>query len=112
MPAPVPVRLSKDDSGRLAIEWDDGHRSVFDWQHLRSHCPCATCREEKEKPPDPFHILKPTELAPLKPTAIEPVGRYAYRITWSDGHDSGIFTLEYLRALCQCPECLKLKADN
>ncbi len=39
MSAPVPVRLSKDGPDRLAIEWDDGHRSVFDWQHLRSHCP-------------------------------------------------------------------------
>jgi DUF971 family protein len=34
-----------------------------------------------------------------------PVGRYAYKIVWSDGHDSGIFTLEHLRALCSCAEC-------
>ena len=26
-------------------------------------------------------------------------------IEWSDGHDSGIYTLEHLRALCQCDEC-------
>ncbi len=36
---------------------------------------------------------------------MSPVGYYAYKITWSDGHDSGSFTLENLRALCQCPEC-------
>jgi DUF971 family protein len=29
------------------------------------------------------------------------VGRYAYKIVWSDGHDTGIFTLEHLRALCE-----------
>jgi DUF971 family protein len=109
--APVPVRLSRDGPDRLAIEWDDGHRSVYEWQHLRANCPCASCREEKEQPPDPFRILKPSELVPLKPTEIEPVGRYAYRITWSDGHDTGIFTLEHLRALCQCPQCQKLIAD-
>jgi DUF971 family protein len=103
--APVPVRLSKDGPDRLVIEWDDGHRSVYDWQHLRANCPCAGCREDKGQPPDPFHILKPAELLPLKPTAIEAVGRYAYRIAWSDGHDAGIFTLEHLRALCQCAQC-------
>src|SRR5262249_39231416 len=59
--APVPLRLSKDGPDRLVIEWDDGHRSVYEWQHLRAHCPCAGCREEREQPPDPFHILKPAE---------------------------------------------------
>ena len=33
------------------------------------------------------------------------VGRYAYKIVWSDGHDTGIYTLEHLRSLCQCPQC-------
>ena len=33
------------------------------------------------------------------PLAIEPIGFYAYRIVWSDGHDSGLFTLEHLREL-------------
>ncbi len=33
------------------------------------------------------------------------VGRYAYKIVWNDGHETGIYTLEYLRSLCQCPEC-------
>jgi DUF971 family protein len=112
MSAPLPVRLSKDGPDRLVIEWDDGHRGVYEWQHLRANCPCAGCREEREHPPDPFRILKPNELVPLKPTKIEPVGRYAYRIAWSDGHDSGIFTLEHLRALCQCPECSKLRANG
>ena len=36
----------------------------------------------------------------------DPAGnRYAYKIVWSDGHDSGIYTLEHLRSLCQCPQC-------
>ena len=89
----------------LVIQWNDGHRSVYSWAHLRKECPCAGCRDEREKPPDPFRILKPEELKPLAPTAMTPVGRYAYKITWSDGHDSGIFTLEHLRQLCECPSC-------
>ena len=67
--------------------------------------PLRGCNEERQRPPDPFRILKPNELGPLKPTAITPVGHYAYKITWSDGHDTGIFTLENLRALCECEQC-------
>ena len=103
----LPVALRKEGDDRLVIEWNDGHRSVYAWQHLRDHCPCASCRDEHEKPPDPFRILKPTELAPLQPVSLSPVGRYAYKIVWSDGHDTGIFTLEFLRSLCQCPACQK-----
>jgi DUF971 family protein len=100
-----PVALSKEGSERLVIQWNDGHRSVFAWKHLRNRCPCASCREERLKPVDPFRILKAEELVPLAALAITPVGHYAYKITWSDGHDSGIYTLESLRELCQCPEC-------
>jgi DUF971 family protein len=103
----TPVALSKEGPDRLVIEWSDGHRSVYSWQHLRANCPCAGCREEREKPPDPFRILKPNELGPLAPVRMPPVGRYAYKIVWSDGHDSGIYTLEHLRSLCQCQQCHK-----
>jgi DUF971 family protein len=112
MPAPgpgsvSPVALKKEGDDRLVIEWSDGHRSVYTWTHLRAHCPCAGCREERLQPPDPFRILKPEELGkgPLRPAAMTPVGYYAYKITWNDGHDTGLYTLEILRELCQCPEC-------
>ena len=107
-PGPLmPVALSKEGDDRLVIQWNDGHRSVYAWAHLRKECPCAGCREERQKPADPFRVLKASELVPLKPLRIDPVGRYAYKIIWSDGHDSGIFTLEHLRALCQCADCAK-----
>ena len=100
-----PVALKKDGEERLLIEWSDGHRSVYSWANLRKNCPCAGCREEREQPPDPFRVLKANELVPLKPVSIAPVGYYAYKIVWSDGHDSGLFTLENLRRLCECAEC-------
>ena len=103
----TPVALSKDGPDRLVIEWSVGHRGVYTWQHLRANCPCAGCRDEREKPPDPFRILKPGELAPLAPVRMTPVGRYAYKIVWNDGHDTGLYTLEHLRSLCQCPQCSK-----
>ena len=100
-----PVALRKEGEDILAIDWSDGHRSRYAWTHLRSNCPCAGCREERLQPADPFRILKPSELTPLKPVSLAPVGHYGYRIAWSDGHDSGIYTLEHLRELCQCDEC-------
>ncbi len=108
----LPVKLSKEGDDRLVIEWNDGHRGVYRWQHLRNNCPCASCREERDKPPDPFRVLKPNELAPLAPTAMPRVGHYAYKIVWSDGHDAGIYTLENLRALCECGQCQTKKDEG
>ena len=110
---PRPVGMSKDEENRLVINWSDGHTSIYTWKHLRDNCPCAGCRGEFGQPPDPFRILTPGELAPrppLAPVEISPVGNYAYKIVWNDGHDTGLFTLEYLRGLCQCPSCAKTTA--
>jgi DUF971 family protein len=109
MSAPLlPLSLSKEGDDCLIIQWNDGHRGVHTWKNLRAQCPCAGCRDERLQPPDPFRILKPAELQPLKPLAIEAVGHYAYKIVWSDGHDAGIFTLENLRELCECSACRKV----
>jgi DUF971 family protein len=103
--APRPTALSKDGDTGLAITWSDGHHSTYRWEHLRQHCPCATCREQTQAPADPFRILRPAEREPLKLVAMAAVGHYAYKFTWSDGHDTGIYTLENLRGLCQCGQC-------
>ena len=106
----APLALGKNGADGLFIEWNDGHRSVYSWRHLRDHCPCASCREETNQPPDPFRILTQSELAPkppLAPVEMTQVGYYAYKIVWNDGHDTGLYTLENLRALCQCEQCRK-----
>jgi DUF971 family protein len=102
-----PRSLRKDGNERLLIEWNDGHQGVYTWTHLRNSCPCAGCRELRAQPPDPFRVLNPQELVPLAPVSIAPVGLYGYKIIWSDGHDSGIYTLEHLRDLCECAECAR-----
>lgn len=95
-----PVSLRKEGDDYLVIEWSDGKVCRYSWQLLREKCPCAGCREERLKPADPFRILNPAELEPLRPVALNPIGYYAYKITWSDGHDTGLYTLEFLRELC------------
>ncbi len=100
----LPTKLQKE-TGLIRIQWNDGHESLHLYKNLRNACPCAGCKEEAQKPANPFRVLKPSEIAPLEVTRIDPVGRYAYRITWADGHDTGIFRLDYLRSLCQCESC-------
>src|SRR3954467_3977657 len=97
-PALLPTALRRDGD-RLVITWSDGVTGSGTWHAPRDACPCAGCREERQKPADPFRLLKPEELKPLAPVSMASVGRYAYKITWSDGHDTGIFTLDHLREL-------------
>jgi DUF971 family protein len=87
-----PVTLRREGDG-LRIDWSDGVSTFATFRHLRANCPCAGCQEERAKPPDPFNVLAPS--------AMRPVGHYAYQITWNDGHDTGIYTLETLRRLGQ-----------
>ncbi|MBX9582664.1 MAG: DUF971 domain-containing protein [Gemmataceae bacterium] len=95
-----PVSLRREGDG-LKIEWSDGVATFVAWRHLRANCPCASCLDERAKPPDPFRVLSPREVeaGPPAPLAMKPVGRYAYQITWNDGHDTGIYPLELLRRL-------------
>jgi len=45
-------------------------------------------------------------------SSIALVGSYAIRITWTDGHDTGIYTYEWLRAHCPCDQCESARADR
>lgn len=95
-----PTSIRREGDG-LAIDWSDGGKTFVTWRKLRTACPCATCNEERQKPANPFKLLSDRELtagAP-QPSKMVPRGRYAYQIVWSDGHDAGIYTLEFLRAL-------------
>jgi DUF971 family protein len=95
-----PVSLKREGDG-LKIEWSDGVATFTTWRHLRANCPCAACIEERAKPPNPFRVLTPQEVAAgaPEPVAMKPVGFYAYQITWNDGHATGIYPVEKLRQL-------------
>jgi len=103
-----PSAISRDASGGIVIQWDDQTETVWTTAQLRKACPCATCREKKraideavEKPKGaPFKglpVISAAEARPLKVESMRPVGNYAYNIAFSDGHNSGIFTLGMLR---------------
>jgi DUF971 family protein len=98
-PRPTAMRRAGDD--RLAIAWADGRSGSISFGALRDACPCAGCREERRQPPNPFRVLKPGEIVggPPRPMSMTPVGNYAYKIVWNDGHDTGIYPLELLYCL-------------
>jgi DUF971 family protein len=96
----TPTSLQKNGETSLRIVWSDGMTTEITWRALRERCPCAACREEKQVSPDPLRVLKPAELLPLKPVRFFPVGHYAYKIDWSDGHSTGIYSIKYLREIC------------
>ena len=89
----------------LSILWADGHTSMYPYRSLRDHCPCATCTEGGEAQRQPTGLLPMLGAKPLKPERAELVGRYALQIYWNDGHSTGIYSFDYLRSLCSCPQC-------
>ena len=98
-----PLNIRLDDAGWLMIDWADGHVGRFRPTALRRECPCAACIDEVsgERKLDPASV--PEDLAI---TEVAGVGHYAIKITYSDGHGSGLQTFERLRhELCQCPGC-------
>ena len=62
------------------------------------HSPAA---EPQPQSASPFQMFQPA----LKMLAVEPVGNYAIRINWSDGHSSGIYSYDHFREICPCAEC-------
>ena len=96
-----PVKLALAEGNRLLIDWSDGQRRTYSIRELRDACPCATCREKRSQPADPFAlpVLKEVQTQPLTISAMEPMGNYAYSIHFSDDHDTGIFAFDLLKQL-------------
>jgi DUF971 family protein len=107
---PARVRVEKTTGTGMEIDWKDGHRSHWTFPWLRDACPCATCHEERgatgRQPgePQPQPLLQMYKVRP-RPESVSPVGRYAISFHWNDGHQSGIYSWDYLRRHCQCAEC-------
>lgn len=94
----TPTRIAQQGPRNLAIAWADGAESVFDVRVLRMACACAECVDEWSGQPR----LDPASVPPdVHPVRIQPVGRYAIQIEWSDGHASGIYPFQRLRELSE-----------
>ena len=90
-----PSQVSVDE-GTVDIQWNDGHKSRLDFRKLRQACPCALCVDEVTGEP---RINPDTVPKDVHPDDVRTVGRYALQFTWSDGHSTGLYTFDALRAL-------------
>jgi DUF971 family protein len=93
---PKNVQLIGDE---LAIQWNDGAESYLRLEFLRRACPCAACGGE----PDVLgRVLRPEVNYSSESFALagfEVVGGYALQPRWRDGHNTGLYTFQYLRRL-------------
>jgi len=98
---PMPTEIRRVGVQAVRIAWADGHQSEYRNDYLRDHCPCAECRSVPKRALPVLNARRDD----LYPVQIGLVGRYAMSVQWSDGHDTGIYSYETLRALCPCDAC-------
>lgn len=99
-PWPVEIRLSNDKK-TLTVRFDDGTDFALSAEYLRVLSPSAEVqghsRDQRVTVPGKREVAI---------TAIDPVGNYAVRLTFSDGHNTGIFSWSYFRRLGEERETL------
>jgi DUF971 family protein len=78
----------------LEVAFEDGARFDLPFEYLRTHSPSA---EVKGHGPGQEVLVLGKQEVGIR--AIEPVGQYAVKLVFSDGHDSGLFSWKYLREL-------------
>jgi DUF971 family protein len=107
---PTDVKVFVTTGEGVAITWSDGHASRYTFPYLRDQCPCATCRDDREKKAeenpgdaDLLPMFKPRVTA----KSATSVGNYAIQIQFSDGHSTGIYSFDALREMCPCEACAK-----
>ena len=97
VPTPEPVEVRhKKGARRLIVTWHDGHVSTYPLDYLRSWCPCASCQGHH---PSQSLNLTAEQFSDIRINDLATVGRYAYSISWSDGHNTGLYTLNMLSEL-------------
>jgi DUF971 family protein len=93
MDAPTEIRLRRQ-SRVLEVAFGDGERYQLPFEFLRVHSPSA---EVKGHGPGQETLVLGKEAVGIKD--VEPVGQYAIRLLFDDGHDSGLYSWKYLREL-------------
>ena len=83
----------------LALQWNDGTETYLQLELLRRACPCAVCGGEPDvmgniSRPNVTYTTESFELA-----GFSIVGGYAVQPRWGDGHNTGLYSFQYLRRL-------------
>lgn len=80
----------------LEVTWAPGDVATYPLRALRGECHCAACVDERTGRRILDRASIPEDLT-IRDMSL--VGRYAVQFTWSDGHDTGLYTWEHLRAI-------------
>jgi DUF971 family protein len=95
--SPVPTELTlKKQTRTLVVKFADGVEAALSAEFLRVHSPSAEVQGHSAG--EGMLVLGKENVAI---TRIEPVGRYAVRLVFDDGHDSGLFTWKALHEMCR-----------
>lgn len=99
---PTSVELN-NQAAELRLGWSDGRHTRHSMATLRRLCPCATCRTEREKMQGAKGLASLRVIQPKGPSVeqaaileVIPVGRYALSFRWNDGHQTGIYSYDFL----------------
>ncbi len=92
-PTPVEIRLRKQ-SRLLSIVYDGDEQFDLSFEYLRVHSPSAQVQGH-----GPGQDILQTGKEDVLITAVEPIGHYAVRLIFDDGHDSGLYTWKHLYEL-------------
>ncbi len=92
-PIPTEIKLRKA-SRLLEVSFGDGSRFQLPFEYLRVHSPSA---EVKGHGPGQEVLVLGKENVGIM--AVDPVGQYAVKLVFDDGHDTGLFTWKYLHEL-------------
>jgi len=90
---PSEIRLQKK-SRQLSIDFEDGSQFELPFEYLRVCSPSAEVKGH-----GPGQETLQTGKENVRVTALEPVGHYAIRLIFDDGHNTGLYTWNYLYAL-------------
>lgn len=93
MTTPTEIKLRKQ-SRILEVAFDDGERFELSFEYLRVYSPSAEVRGHG---PGQERLQVGKEAVVLR--AVEPVGHYAVRLVFDDGHNTGLYSWKYLREL-------------
>jgi DUF971 family protein len=95
MPKPRPTEIELHQRSRLLdIAFDDGARFSLPCEYLRVYSPSAEVQGH-----GPGQRVLQIGKEQVNITDIEPVGNYAVRLRFDDGHHTGIFSWDYLYEL-------------
>ena len=95
MKSPKPTEITlHQQSNMLDVAFDDGKQFSLPVEYLRVYSPSAEVRGH-----GPGQEVLQTGKRDVAIRAIEPVGMYAIKLVFTDGHDTGIYSWEYLHEL-------------